>query len=345
MASHSNLRVGMDLESCTAEVQPADEFTLDGQLVILIDTPGFDYTSKSDTEILNLIAAFLATTYEAGSKLAGVIYIHRISDKRFTGIAERSLKMFRELCGDSTLKNVILVTNMWEVVAKDVGEARERELVTNFFKPVLDKGAQLARHRNTTESAHGIIRRIMRNHPITLQIQRELVDDHKDITDTVAGKAINKEFNEQIRRHQAELKAIQEETLKARNEKDKETMWELEEETRKLQEQMKKMRMGSEHVVSNYQEEKRRAEEVMRQMQEQARQESETVLVSPYDNLLRQTPQTPCLMAQPVIPTTVTTAPQWRLSFLMLSHTRQTENSVAIRTTSGSKKNWNVRQS
>jgi len=62
MASGSDLRIGMDLESCTAEVQLADEFALDGRQVILIDTPGFDDTSKSDTDILKLIAAFLATT-------------------------------------------------------------------------------------------------------------------------------------------------------------------------------------------------------------------------------------------------------------------------------------------
>jgi hypothetical protein len=62
MASGSHLRVGMSLESRTARVQLGDEFTLDGRPVILIDTPGFDDTNKSDTDILKLIAAFLATT-------------------------------------------------------------------------------------------------------------------------------------------------------------------------------------------------------------------------------------------------------------------------------------------
>jgi len=62
MASHSNLRIGVNLASCTAEVQLADEFALDGRQVILVDTPGFDDTNKSDTDILKLIAAFLATT-------------------------------------------------------------------------------------------------------------------------------------------------------------------------------------------------------------------------------------------------------------------------------------------
>ena len=61
-ASGSNLKVGIALEACTAEVQAADEFIFEGREVTLIDTPGFDDTSKSDTEILRMIALFLATT-------------------------------------------------------------------------------------------------------------------------------------------------------------------------------------------------------------------------------------------------------------------------------------------
>jgi len=185
--------------------------------------------------------------------------------------------MFRELCGDSTLKNVVLITNMWGDVSEDVGEERESELMTDFYKPALDKGAQIARHHNTVESAHAIIRRIVKNRPITLQIQRELVDEHKDIIDTAAGEAINKELNEQMRRHQAGMKELQEEMEKAMKEKDEETRQELEEGTRKLQEQMDKIKMESEGMASSYQEEKERMEERMRQMQEEARQERDRI--------------------------------------------------------------------
>ena len=51
----------MNLKSCTTEVQLAEKFTLDGRKVLLVDTPGFDDTSKSDAEVLEMIAAFLAT--------------------------------------------------------------------------------------------------------------------------------------------------------------------------------------------------------------------------------------------------------------------------------------------
>ena len=112
--------------------------------------------------------------------------------------------MFRKICGETTLRNVIVVTNMWEDGSRDVSEARERELRDNFFKPAIDKGAQMARHNNTPQSAHDIIRTIIRStkryHPVALRIQYELVDKPRDIADTTAGKAINRELNEQTRR-------------------------------------------------------------------------------------------------------------------------------------------------
>lgn len=37
-------------------------FAIDGRPVILIDTPGFDDTTKSDTDILKMIAGFLQTS-------------------------------------------------------------------------------------------------------------------------------------------------------------------------------------------------------------------------------------------------------------------------------------------
>jgi hypothetical protein len=62
LASGSGLRVGNGLESCTSDVQTSQAFLVDGRYVRLVDTPGFDDTTKSDTDVLKLIAAFLATT-------------------------------------------------------------------------------------------------------------------------------------------------------------------------------------------------------------------------------------------------------------------------------------------
>jgi hypothetical protein len=61
LVSGSELGVGDGLESCTSVVQPGKPFILDGRRVVLIDTPGFDDTTRSDVDVLNTIALFLAT--------------------------------------------------------------------------------------------------------------------------------------------------------------------------------------------------------------------------------------------------------------------------------------------
>ena len=284
LASGSDLRVGVGLKSCTVDIKLSDEFILDGRAITMVDTPGFDGTSKTDMDALKVIAAFLATTYvfigvcrlsifrterpnryEGGSMLFGIVYVHRITDKRFTGIARRNFRMFCELCGDAALRNVVLVTNMWSEVSPGVGEARENELSTNFFKSALEKGARMVRHYDTAQSAHTIIRMIVGNHPVALQIQQELVDDGKDIINTAAGKAVDRELCEQIRRHQVELKGVQEEMEQTLKEEDEEMR-------RGLEEQTEKVKKNSKGVALNYAAEK---ETKVKELEREANEERE----------------------------------------------------------------------
>ena len=55
LASRSSLRVSNGLQSCTDEVQSSREFELGGRKITLLDTPGFDDSEKTDTEILTVI--------------------------------------------------------------------------------------------------------------------------------------------------------------------------------------------------------------------------------------------------------------------------------------------------
>ncbi|KAJ7168445.1 P-loop containing nucleoside triphosphate hydrolase protein [Mycena filopes] len=277
VVSGSNLRVGRGLQSCTDTVQVAPSFRLDDQLVTLIDTPGFDDTSRSDTDILTQIASFLATAYESGKKLAGVIYMHRISDVRMGGISTRNFKMFRQLCGDSSLKNVVVVTTMWSQVGLEVGEARETELVSDerFFKPVLDKGARMLRHENDIASAQAILHYLIGNQPRALRIQRELVDQGKEISQTAAGEELNRELSEQIERHKLDMAILQQEMRDAIREKDEETRKELEVETRKLQAEMSRVQDDSKKLASDYSAQKAELERRMAEATEVARRDEE----------------------------------------------------------------------
>ena len=179
--------------------------------------------------------------------------------------------MFRKLCGESTLKNVVLVTNMWEVEPQHINEAREKELSSKFFKPTLDKGAQMVRHHNTPESAHEIVRMIMKNHPVVLQIQRELVDERKEIIDTAAGESINQELKELVKRHQAELKEVRDEMDQALRAKDEQLRRELEGMRRDMEEKIKEIEKAMERMATSFAAEKER----MRVMEQEAKQARE----------------------------------------------------------------------
>ena len=111
---------------------------------------------------------------EPGRKLAGILYFHRISDVTTGGIPSRNFGMFEKLCGEDALQNLVIVTNLWGEVDPQIGDEREAELASSdtFFKPVLDQGAQMARHGNTVDSAEEIIRLILDHHPLPPGFQR-----------------------------------------------------------------------------------------------------------------------------------------------------------------------------
>ncbi|KAF7797987.1 hypothetical protein EIP86_009194 [Pleurotus ostreatoroseus] len=129
-----------------------------------------------------------------------------------SGISRRNFALFRSLCGEQTLRNVIIVTNMWGEVAEAVGAARERELATDvqLFQSVLRGGARMMRHYNTLESAQTIIRSLIDSNPVVLQIQAELVDENRRLEQTKAGQQIESEaVAEQRRKQEAETQEKQ----------------------------------------------------------------------------------------------------------------------------------------
>ena len=217
--------------------------------------------------------------YEQGGTLAGVLYFHRISDFKMDGISMRNLNMFRKLCGDGTLQNVVIITNMWGEVNPRVGDAREAELMREdiFFKPVLDRGAQMVRHDNTVASAENIIRLVLDNHPLPLRIQVELVNERKDISETSAGEELNRELNAQIRKRQEDMRILKEEMEQAIKEKDEDTKRILENENRRMQKEIERFENDADRFVTDYKKEKERLEARLARVEFEARQDADRV--------------------------------------------------------------------
>ncbi|KAG9121369.1 hypothetical protein FRC07_002698 [Ceratobasidium sp. 392] len=231
-ASGGDLQVGDDLQACTQDVARSEQFQVDGRDIVLIDTPGFDDTELSDTEILQRISAFLSTTYKEGFQLTGIIYLHRITDGRMGGISRRTFKIFRELCGQKTLANVLIVTNMWSDPPVEIQLKREQQLQDDprYFQPAIKAGAQLVRRlRKDAASAHDIIRMLLDKNPVVMQVQRELVDNRQGFFSTGAAQVLGRELVEMEKRHQEEIAQVKEELRQAKEENDIETQQDLRE--------------------------------------------------------------------------------------------------------------------
>ena len=275
-------------------MQISDSFTISGHSVTLIDTPGFDDTTISDTDVLKMIAGYLITTYvssndnerrandlpvysyKAGFKLSGLIYMHRITDRRVGGMSRKNFSMLRKLCGDATLKNVAIVTSMWDQESSvERAIAREEELMTDdlFFKPVLDKGAQMLRHDRGLESARDIVSRFITKTPMALQIQRELVEDQKLLEDTAAGVAVQGSLAALIEDHKREIQALREDMRTAIRERDEETRQELEDERKKLEGLIVTMEEDRARLSREFEEERKKADEEIQQLREEMRRQ------------------------------------------------------------------------
>ncbi|KAH9944735.1 P-loop containing nucleoside triphosphate hydrolase protein [Amylocystis lapponica] len=288
LVSGSNLGVSDGLRSCTASVQASNAFQFEGHTVTLLDTPGFDDTTRTDTDILKTIAEYLATAYRADKRLHGIVYMHRISDIRMGGTSRRNFSMFRTLCGDTTLRAVVLVTNMWGAVAAERGAARERELAADplLFQPVLTKGARMRRHDGTVQSAQAVLRLLVGGAPAVLQIQDELVGRGLALEQTAAAAELGREIEEARRRHREEMERAQRDAAAAVEAREEETRREMERVRREAEAEAERARAEHERLMAQQAEERRQAEE--REREVQRRLEEEGARVGEEQERLRQ---------------------------------------------------------
>ena len=172
-----------------------------GRMVHLIDTPGFDDTNKAEGQILQELAYWLAKSYEIGIRLSGLVYLHRITDKRMQGSSLQGLTVFKRLCGPENYNGVVLATTRWEGVTREEGQRRHEELesVEKFWGDLIEGGSLPSRIEHGQETSFGIIDYFIdKNMRMTLQIQRELVDEKLQLNQTSAGQILYQSFVEDM---------------------------------------------------------------------------------------------------------------------------------------------------
>lgn len=187
-------RAGSTLKSVTEKIQATRvHHRKYGKRIVLVDTPGFDDTTRTDMEILAMISEWLVQTYKSDVKLSGLIYLHRITDNRMGGSPFRNLRMFGNLCGDLVMSRVVLVSTMWDNVNLEAGEKREGELKQQFWQGFIERGSMVDRLKPSNgEEAWRIVDALIENSQErdSVLLQEELVDLKRRLNETEAGKTL-----------------------------------------------------------------------------------------------------------------------------------------------------------
>ena len=118
----------------------------------------------------------------------------------------RNLRVFAELTGPGSAKNVVLATTMWDILGPmaDIGNKREQHLKDEYWNIMIYHGAAVRRFLNDPNSAWNIINDFLdrneNSRTTRLIFQEERVDHKIPLKNTSAGKALSLDLGELIRR-------------------------------------------------------------------------------------------------------------------------------------------------
>lgn len=181
--------------------------------ITMIDTPGFDDSSRSGLEILATIAEYLS---HADHAISGIIYLHCINMLRFTGGDVPNLRVLKALCGEHFYKQVLLVTTMWNRVAAGIHDEcakREQQICNLHWNDMRALGTEIRRFQDDEESLIQILSYLtaLDPNPPSPEIMNE-IRAKVPLEETKAGLIITEERK---RREQEKRKELEESELEA----------------------------------------------------------------------------------------------------------------------------------
>ncbi|KAL4068434.1 hypothetical protein V8B97DRAFT_822100 [Scleroderma yunnanense] len=228
--------VGHMLTSCTSEIRTT-KCKVMGANMVLVDTPGFDHTNKSDLETLCLISKWLKETYRRKILLSAVLYFHRITDNRMLRTPLHSLRVFETCCGDDAMAQVVLVTTMWDEVEHSAGTERLEELQSTHWKGMIQRGSTIFHYQNTPESAKRLLEEVVEKSSERRRVllQKEISDLKKELRETAVGQELSSRLEQLAEQRLQTLQRLREE---ARKSADDRTIEELRKEYSELKAQL-----------------------------------------------------------------------------------------------------------
>jgi hypothetical protein len=126
--------------------------------------------------------------------------------------AIKNLSLFKKIVGmeHGEMSKVRLVTSKWSLGPKEKLETYEKDLATQdrFWKPLIDRGAQMVRFVDTSDSAADILRPLVEGKPFVPLLVHEVVIDKKPIGESQAGSQVADDLDEAIRKDHANISEL-----------------------------------------------------------------------------------------------------------------------------------------
>ena len=219
--SNASMRSPSPLTHVFAGTKKVETYQIPGTDIYLLDTPGFDDPVMSDTEILQNITSFLEDCRADDVQIMGALYIHPITETKMKRSGLTNLLMFRKIVGKDNMHNIRLVTTKWTHEPRDRHESNEHQLATSeeYWKPLLDAGAEMVRFEDSWASAMEILRPLVQGEDFTPRLLEE-VDQGLSVPDTGAGQVISDKVDEALRARSKEIAEFLAAQQQAEREKD-----------------------------------------------------------------------------------------------------------------------------
>jgi len=135
--------------------------------------------------------------------VTGVLFLHRISDNRFSHTAQRISAMFKSLCGDAAMPHLMLCGTMRDKVSPQKhNDALDELYKIEAWKEMMDMGASTATMSNIGPNAKSDAERIVGElikhvSAVELAVQHEMVTEARKADDTSAGRVLDADQKKQ----------------------------------------------------------------------------------------------------------------------------------------------------
>lgn len=235
--------------------------------------------------MLKQLAFWLGNAYKK-DLFVSIVYLHRVTDDRMSGSSLKNLNMFKKLCGEEAYRHICLATTMWSNLngpnlSFDTGVAREKELLSrkDWWGLMSDRGSFVIRHDGSKDCAMKIIDNLIERRaqgPVTLDIQKEMIDDKKSLEDTAAGQEVEKEITLAKKKFEEQISELQESYDDALKERDEQLAQVLKDQSDELEKKLQRAGEAQENLKISFEKlcEEKTAEyaQMVHELQEEKRQ-------------------------------------------------------------------------